>query len=347
MFVYWMLFLVPALASLSPARLDRRSQLIMLVIAGVALSIIVGLRDGIGRDWRNYIRVAEAVLYEPFWATMFTTEPAYGMLAWISDRLGWSNYGANYVCGLILTIGLLAFCRRQPSPWRALALAMPVLVIGIGMSGIRQATAIGLLMLAMNAFVDGKLRNYIFWVLLAVPFHQTSAAFLPLAWFMRGRMTLAPVVVAGGLFVLLSVFVLKDSVSYYTDSYIIVSPEANGALPRVAMNVAAAGIFYYFRRQWAARYPDATLYSLLAMISVPMAAAVFVAPVASDRMSMYLIPFQIAVFSRLPDLVRTPSQRLAAVAGVLLLYGATLGIWMFFSPQAQIAWIPYHNVLFR
>ncbi len=347
MFVYWMLFLVPALASMAPARLDRRSQLIMLVIAGIALSVIVGLRDGVGRDWRNYLRVAEAVLYDPFWRTLFQIEPAYGMLAWISDRLGMGNYGANYVCGVILAVGLLAFCRRQPSPWRTLALAMPVLVIGIGMSGIRQATAIGLLMLAMNAFVDGKLRGYIFWVLLAVPFHQTSAAFLPLAWFMRGRVTALPVFVAGGIFALLGIFVLKDSVSYYTDSYITVSPEANGALPRVAMNVAAAAIFYYFRRQWAERYPDATLYSILAMIAVPMAAAVFVAPVASDRMSMYLIPFQIAVFSRLPEMLRTQNERQAATAGVLALYGATLGIWLFLSPQAKIAWIPYHNVLWQ
>lgn len=347
MFIYWMLFLVPALASMSPARLDRRSQLIMMVIAGVVLSVIVGLRDGIGRDWRNYIRVAEAVLYDPFWRSMFQTEPAYGMLAWISDRLGWSNYGANYVCGLILTVGLLAFCRRQPSPWRTLALAMPVLVIGIGMSGIRQATAIGFLMLAMNAFVDGKLRSYILWVLVAVTFHQTSAAFLPLAWFMRGRVTALPVIVAGGIFVLLSIFVLKDSVSYYTDSYIVVSPEANGALPRVAMNVAASIIFYFFRKQWAERYPDYTLFSILALIGVPMAAAVFAAPVASDRMSMYLIPFQIAVFSRLPELLRNRNERQAAVVGVLALYGATLGIWLFLSPQAEIAWIPYNNVLWR
>lgn len=347
MFIYWMLFLVPALASMSPARLDRRSQMIMLILAGLVLSVIVGLRDGIGRDWRNYIRVAEAVLYDPFWRSMFQIEPAYGMLAWISDRLGWGNYGANYVCGLILSFGLIAFCRRQPSPWRTLALAMPVLVIGIGMSGIRQATAIGFLMLAMNAFVDGKLRSYILWVLVAVTFHQTSAAFLPLAWFMRGRVTALPVIVAGGIFVLLGIFVLKDSVSYYTDSYIVVSPEANGALPRVAMNVAASGIFYYFRKQWAERYDDYTLFSILALIGVPMALAVFAAPVASDRMSMYLIPFQIAVFARLPELLRSRNERQAAVAGVFGLYAATLGIWLFLSPQAKIAWLPYHNILFR
>lgn len=347
MFVYWMLFLVPALASLSPARMDRRSQMIMLTIAGLALSILIGLRDDVGRDWNNYIKVANQVIYDRFQDTLFQVEPAYGIIAWISERLGMGIYGANYVCAVILVVGLIAYCRAQPSPWLTLTLAIPVLVIGIGMSGIRQATAIGLLMLAMNAFVDNKLRSYIIWVLLAVPFHQTAAAFLPLAWFMRGRITALPVVVAGGLFALLSIFVLRDSVSYYTESYLLESPEANGALPRVALNVAAALIFYYFRKEWAVRYRDATLYSVLALTAIPMAAAVFAAPVASDRMSMYLIPFQIGVFARLPELVRSQSGRQAATFGVLVLYGLTLGIWLAFSPAANQAWIPYKSILWQ
>jgi hypothetical protein len=347
MFVYWMLFLVPALASLSPARLDRRSQVIMLTLAGIALAILIGLRDEVGRDWNNYVRVANRVIYERLQDALFQVEPAYGVVAWFSERLGMGIYGANLVCGSILVLGLLAFCRAQPSPWLTLTLAIPVLVIGIGMSGIRQATAIGLLMLAMNAFVENKLRSYILWVLLAVPFHQTAAAFLPLAWFMRGRIGVLPVVVAGGLFGLLSVFVLRDSVTYYTESYLLESPEANGALPRVALNVAAALIFYYFRKEWAVRYRDGTLYSVLALTAIPMAAAVFAAPVASDRMSMYLIPLQIGVFARLPELLRSQGNRQAATAAVLILYALTLGIWLNFSPAAQSNWIPYQNLLWQ
>ncbi len=345
MFVYWMLFLVPALASLSPARLDRRSQVIMLTLAGIALAILIGLRDDVGRDWNNYIRVANRVIYGPFQDTLFQVEPAFGVVAWFSERLGAGIYGANFVCATILVLGLLAFCRAQPSPWLTLALAIPVLGIGIGMSGVRQATAIGLLMFAMNAFMENKLRSYVIWVLLAVPFHQTVAAFLPLAWFMRGRITVGPVVVAGGLFALLSVFVLSDSVTYYTESYLQDSPEANGALPRVALNVAAALIFYYFRKEWAVRYRDAPLYSVLALTAIPMAAAVFAAPVASDRMSMYLIPFQIGVFSRLPQLLRTQISRQGATAAVLVLYAMALGIWLAYSPAANSDYIPYRNIL--
>jgi len=345
MFVYWALFLVPAMASAVPARLDSQSRRIMLFVAGLALSAIIGLRYEVGRDWNNYVSVFDRVVAEPFWALFLQEEPAYGLLAWTSERLGLGIYGANFACAAVLVYGLMSFCWRQPSPWRTLAFAMPVLVIGIGMSGMRQATAIGFLMLAMNAFTDGRLRGFIFWVLLAVPFHQTAAAFLPLAWFMRSRIALLPVIVAGGIFVLLGIFVLKDSVNYYTESYLKQSPEANGALPRVALNVLAAVTFLVFRKEWTRRYSEGTLFTLLAFAAVPMAAAVFMAPVAADRMSMYLIPFQIAVFSRLPEFVRTPAMKFATATAILVLYALTLGIWLSFSKVAQSNWLPYQSIL--
>jgi uncharacterized protein with PQ loop repeat len=72
---------------------------------------------------------------------------------------------------------------------------------------------------------------------------------------------------------------------------------------------------------------------------------VFAAPVASDRMSMYLIPFQIGVFSRLPQLLRTQISRQGATAAVLVLYAMALGIWLAYSPAANSDYIPYRNIL--
>lgn len=343
MLIYWAMFLLPIMASLSPYRLDRTSRTIVVTLLSLMLILIIGLRDHIGYDWNNYLAMLARAELGDFQSVFESVEPGYAFTNWASSRLGWNIYGVNFFCAIIFVGGLFPFLLRQPNFWRSLAFAVPVLIIVIGMGATRQAAAIGFLALAYNAFKDRKLVSYLVCVGLAVLFHRSSAVFFLPAWFIHGQLRLWPLVVGGLVFFAASIF-LRDAASYYQTSYLNNDLEAGGALPRAAVNILAAGLFFVYRRRWLERYEDGQLYTIMAGVILLMTPAVLFAPAAADRMGMYLLPIQIAIFARLPSVVGSNLRgavTAASIAGFTLL----LGIWLFFSPFAQAAWVPYQNYI--
>jgi hypothetical protein len=347
MFIYYALYLVPALASLAPFRLDRTSRTVVLAFLAPALVAFIGLREQIGHDWYNYIRQLYSVRYMHFWDVITQPEPAFALLNWLSLKLNVGVYGTNLVCASIFVVGLLAFCRRQPNFWMTLALTIPILLISVAMSGVRQATAIGVLMLAFNAFRDRKLFLYLGLVATAFLFHRSAAVFFLFALFIGGRFRILPLIAAGVAFVGMGIFFLQDAAAYYQETYIGDETLASaGALPRAALSVAAAALFLVFRKQWREMFDDHVLFTLGALVTLLVAATVPYANTAADRMLYYLIPLQVATLARLAYF--WPLRRYSVVTRVsaLSVYLAVLYIWLSFSPFAMRSWIPYRNVLF-
>ena len=344
MVIYWLMFLLPALASTSPYRLDRTSRVLAMALIGIIVWMLVGLRDHVGHDWNNYLNIFYRSESNDFVDSVLETEPGYSLFNWLSSQLGWGIWGVNAFCSVITTWGLFAFCARQPNFWRTLALAVPVLIIGVTMGATRQGVAVGFLMLAYNAFQDKKLFRYLALVVLAVLFHRTAAIFLLPAWFIHGRLRMWPLIIGGAAFFLIGIFFLKEAVPYYQNSYVENDIVSSGALPRTALNVAAAATFLTFRKTWSEKFEDGNFYTLMAGIILLMSGAVFFAPTAADRMSMYLLPIQVAIFARLPDVV-SPRLRTQAAIAVIVAYGAVLFTWLNFSFFAQASWIPYGNVI--
>lgn len=343
MILYWTMFLLPVMASMSPYRLDRLSRAVMMVLLGILLTGIIGLRDHVGHDWSNYMKMFERADASGFDYVLTAVEPGYALLNWVSSRLGWGIYGVNAVCAAIIVFGLFKFLERQPNFWRGLAIATPVLVIAISMGATRQATAIGFLMLAFNAFQDRKVIRYLMFVTLGVLFHRSMAVMYLPAWFIHGRLAIWPLIIGGLVFFGASLF-LRDAATYYQTSYVGTDIQASGALPRAALNVLAASLFFVYRKQWMERYDDGPLYTIMAGVILLMAPAVLFAAAATDRMSMYLVPIQIGIYARLPNLV-PPRFRVPVMMGIYLSFAVLLATWLFFSPFAQISWVPYENLL--
>jgi hypothetical protein len=154
-------------------------------------------------------------------------------------------------------------------------------------------------------------------------------------------MALAVVAAASSLF--LAVFV-GGHVERYASAYVVSEYQSAGDLPRIALNAVAALVFLVFRRSWGRYYDDAPLYAVLsaaALVTVPLMA---VSSVGADRLSLYLIPLQMAAFSRLPELVH-PSLRLPARAGVAAAYAAVLFVWLRYGHHSA-CWVPYNTSLF-
>lgn len=343
MITYWTAFLLPALGGLSPFRPDRATRAILYVLVFLALTLFIGGRDVVGCDWDNYISHYFTASQQTFTEALEQGYPAYSLLNWLAAQTGFDVHAVNTVCAAIFSFGLLAFARRQPRPWLMLVAAMPYLIIVLAMGFTRQATALGFLMLAFNAFVDQKLARFLVFVALAGLFHSSAVALAPMAVFMR-RGRISPWIIGGAGSVFLVVSILSNSMDRYMYAYVQQDYEAQGALYRLPLHLAAALVVFGFRKQWFARFNDGRLYVILAVAAVMTFPFAFFLPVMADRMSMYLLPFQVAVAARAPDLL-APRHRPLVIMGIVLAYGLSLYVWLMYANHAN-CWLPYSSVYF-
>ena len=175
--ISWGLF---ATAGLIGARRIAGSSLVLL---GLFLTLLIGLRVQVGGDWWNYFPYLERSVGLSFFEVFLESEPGYGLLNWFGANWGGSVFLVNTLCGLIFAIGLLAFCRVQPRPWLTLTLAFPYLITVVAMGYSRQGVAIGLEMLALLALQRDRLLPFLGWIALASSFHRPVLVLmvLPLA----------------------------------------------------------------------------------------------------------------------------------------------------------------------
>jgi hypothetical protein len=354
MWVYWVMFMLPAAAALferAPARVDGRSNLssdpgaLGWALAYAALTILVGYRYRVGGDWANYLRYLELVRDVPLLDALAEPDPGYMLASWVSVKMGWDIYGLNLISAAIFSFGLIVFCRSLPRPWLALAVSMPYLVLVLGMGYSRQGVALGLGMLGLVALQKQQVARFVMWVMLGVTFHKTAVLLLPLAALAHSRSRYWTIfwvsVVAAAAYLLF----LADSVDELLANYVDAEMESQGALVRLAMNAVPATILLLWPRRFGFNDAVGSLWRWFAIVSLVLMGILFVSPSSTviDRIGLYMLPLQLVVFAYLP-VVLAPSRRgnqaWLWVALVVIYYGAVLFVWLNFSENARY-WIPY------
>lgn len=352
MWVYWLIFLLPAGAALlqptrawalEPPAQPLRIGLLWFFVATV-LAALIGFRDEVGGDWKNYL----AHLYEVAGASVAEVisraEPGYWLVAWLASGSPDGIYLANLVFGFIFSIGLAVFCRAQPRPWLALAVAVPYMVIVLAMGYSRQGVALGFAMVGLVALARRKAAWFLGWILLAALFHRSAIVMAPLAVIgapgMKKWLVLLLLGIGG-----LAVYdgVIRESVETLQANYLEAEYQSQGALVRVMMNVVPALILLVARKRLISDRIERKVWSTMAWVAVGTAAWLAASPssTAVDRFALYLIPLQIYAFSRVPDLLtRTVGERRAWIVLVLGYYAFAQFVWLNFATHAEF-WLPY------
>lgn len=274
------------------------------------------------------------------------SDPGYALLNWVSAQLGWGIYGVNLISGGLFCLGLTAFCRRQPYPWLALAVAIPYLVVVVAMGYTRQAVAIGLAMLALVALADRRRLVFVLWLGLAATFHKSAVILLPLAARPDNRYwpwTAAWVCATGLLFYYLLV---SEQIDALYRNYVEAEYASQGAQIRVFMNALPAVLFLAMRSRFPLMGDERSLWSWVSLLALGFVLAYALSPssTAVDRLALYLIPLQLFVFARLPAVLRQPFGYGAVVWAVVGYYAAVLFVWLNFADNAP-SWLPYRFYL--
>ena len=239
-------------------------------------------------------------------------------------------------------MGLVSFARLQPRPWLAILVAVPYLVIVVAMGYSRQACAIGLAMLGLVALSrDRSNVKFVIWIGLAATFHKSAVLLVPIAALAANRGRLWTAAWIGSTTVLFYYLFLQSSLDRLVSSYIEAEYQSQGAAIRVAMNALPAAIFLVARHRFILTPMEKRLWTLVSLLALAFVVFLVVSPssTAVDRMALYVIPLQIFVLSRLPDMFRGRYGR-DITLGVVGYSAAVQFVWLNFAGHAY-AWVPY------
>ena len=181
MWPYWLMFLVPAWATLTPGRLRPAQARIVWFVVGVLFALMMGLRHEVGGDWQQYIPLLRDTASRDFLEVMGRGDPGYYGMNWLIAHAGGSIYHVNLLCAAIMMWGTVVFCRAQPNPWLALLAAVPYMLVVVGMGYTRQAVALGFALLALTALGNGRTRTFVIWIAIGATFHKSAVLLLPIA----------------------------------------------------------------------------------------------------------------------------------------------------------------------
>lgn len=341
--IYWLMFLIPALAAVSPFRVDRELDEAIWLFLQLLLIFLIGFRYQIGGDWDSYLR--EYDLYNiPFDEIYWFKDPGHALVMWTSAALNLGIFPDNLISAIAFVTGLVSFCRRQPSPWLALAVAVPYLVIVVGMGYTRQSLAIGIMLMALPYLERGEKIKYFALILLAMQFHQSVALAIPIGILVMYRGSMVKILAAFVFVLVVAVTTLQAQIENAYAGYIESQMSSGGGAIRVVMSAMAAILFFAFRRYWRGRWQDDAIWTWFAILSLACLPLVSIASTAADRIALYFIPLQLAVYSRLPLLLKGTYMRTLVVVSVLLGYTAVEFVWLVYGSFSDL-WIPYKNAV--
>jgi hypothetical protein len=350
MWPYFIMFALPAIV----ATAERRRPVTSLsdfvgrvpgpwVLVAVVLTFFIGFRFEVGGDWGNYLKNLDQAAYRDFYDALTWSDPGYRLIEWLITQLDLGIVSVNIICAFVFSAGLVIFCCSLPRPWLALAIAIPYLVIIVGMGYTRQGMAIGCAMIGLVALQRQKVRQFLFWLLLAATFHKSAILLMPIPVLTASKQRIWVILGVIAFTFAAYTLLLQDAVEDLSANYLEAQYESDGALIRLLMNSFAAILFIAQRKRFPMNRQQIKLWTWFSAISLLLLIGYFVSPssTAVDRVALYMLPLQLVVFASLPEVLGKGTDRKQIfVIAILLYYACVEIVWLNFATNASY-WIPY------
>ena len=352
MLVYWILlafastFVLVRGTGAAHKITGQTSSLAMIVFALYYIAI-GALRFETGGDWVAYEWKYTQISYGSLAFALDYTDPLFGLLNWISHKLGTGIYLVNGIVCAIIVAGVLRVSRLTRDPWLAIMISVPYILIVIGMGFVRQAAAIGLILLALQTLERERKLRSVFYLALAAGFHSTSIVVFPLflAAVSRRFLTYAAIVIGLSGYTYYSLF--EPKLDAFQTGYLEAGYESSGAFVRLMMSFVPAVVLLARWRNFRLPGPSRPVWFLFALGAIGLFGAYFISPssTAVDRVGLYFSVVQIAVFGELLNLVNFKQRdtlylRVSAIALAITIQV----VWLFFAVHAG-DWVPYNSIL--
>jgi len=354
MIFYFLIFLYPVIAYFFLSNQGRHVDNLAFTFFGFILIIFIGLRYEVGGDWEVYehintlYRGVEGLSFgDLFQFKYLTGDFGYILFNWIGFNFGYGVTTTNLLVAIVFVVTLFKFANYTQNRWLALIVSVPYMITVVSMGYTRQSAALGLVMVAYILINKNKLFYFFFTILIAGLFHTSALIIGLLGILIRFDKN-------GSFFKKLFFVIVLSILAMYFSNYIdsrilhyISNPHttSSGAMYRIFLSVVAVIIFFYFKKDFAQKFNDASFWNLFSWLIILSLFFVFNLSVVVDRLAVYALPIQMIVFSRLPLLIEDINLRLFSVFSVILLYFLVHFLWLYFGIHT-VYWLPYKNFLF-
>jgi len=334
-----------AYAALSISALgNKRSRLAAYFLCvGLFLIWFMGFRFETGCDYFGYLHRWVNFFPPTSMGQLFQREEAgFALLMGSIKASGLEYTWLNVATSVILVCCYIRFARGHQFAPLIIALLFPVIIIQLGMSGIRQALAGGFLMLAYNAFARKERIWTATWILIGMQFHASVVMFLPIALLAGRRIDTVRVVASLLILGPIAALLLGARLDAYEERYGSGDVESAGALFRYALVFLPVPFFIFYRNKVKTVFPDVyPLLKLGVLIIFSLSPLIFLSSIALHRLNFYVFPLSILLCVYVGSVIaKRPSHgHLLAVIG----YGSYSFFWLLFSGHAQACYIPYEN----
>lgn len=313
----------------------------------VFLCLFIGLRESIGGDWLLYNKFFIEMSRLSFFDAIKYTDPAYAVINWIVGKAFGSIYIVNFICAFIFLNCIFYFCYKLPYSWLCLAVLYPYLIVVVGMGYTRQSVAIGLSLLAVSFFLDGKVCSSLLVILLSVLFHKSSLSFIPvfILWIHNRKIIFS---VSLCIIIIMMAYIWFFYWGHISELYIKNLVYSQGAFLRVGLGFFILCVYFITNPYLSFfLYTDrrSNLLKSGAIVTCISMILVFYYPTLVDRCYLYFIYLQPLLLILILDRINDPKYFRYIAAFFLLLYFLVLFFWLYFSPFADLFWLPYKNIL--
>ena len=343
MLPYWILlgyFVAGALFIPQQNNLGTRRPEVLFKLGAVLVIVFVGLRFEVGADWGNYLDRFDRARFGDLARVLGEGDPGYQFINWLFQQLGGSIWHVNLVCSSLFCWGIFRFSRLQSNAWLAMVVAIPYLVIVVGMGYTRQAVAIGILMAGLASHLrGGSMLRFAVYVTFAALFHKTAVAAFILLAFASERNKLVNFLLALAVGVLLYDILLSPDIDRLKESYLEARYASEGAAIRVTMCLIPAVAFLLKQRTLGFSEEERRLWRNSSLAALGLLVLLWVLPSSTvvDRLGLYILPLQLAV---LPRLAGVFTQRNLGTLALILYSVAVEFVWLHYAHHAE-AWLPY------
>ncbi len=350
MLIYWLMFGFPAAMALFERYDDEHPPRFGFpwLIAMLALAVLIGFRWKTGGDWSNYQRMVEQALWTPKPLT-WLADPGFTLLTTYAARSQIGVLLITIVSGALMSVALTVFSLRQPRPWLCLAVAIPYLVVVMGMGYIRQGMAISLLMMGLGSLRQGNVLRYSAWVFAGSLFHSTALVLLPLGILVSNRNIVVRAMLIAMVGVVLAYAIYSARADLYVTNYVDAAMMSSGAAIRLIMTAVPGILFLLFRDRFALSDSERSVWTVLGLASIAALVLLLAVPSSTvvDRMGLYLLPLQCFICARLPDaFAKDRTGELILLIAILALYAAAFFIWLNYAVNVEY-WLPYRSYFFE
>ena len=205
----------------------------------------------------------------------------------------------------------------------------------------------GLALLGLVGIAKQSNLQFVLCVALAATFHKSALLLVPIAILATQSSRLWTGLWVGIATVVLYYLLLADSVEGLVTNYLDAGYQSEGAAVRIAMNALPATILLLFRKKFVWQPAERNLWTIMSVLALACVAWLFVSSssTAVDRVALYLIPLQLFVFARLPDVLGRGRSIRTWVIAVVVYYAVVLFVWLNFAIHAS-GWVPYRSWIF-